>query len=390
MKNILNAKFAISFFTIYFSICSFSAFAQDSLYFYDITGTKLAPSNQAPIISIVRKEDTGWLKLDYFTHSKKLSSTYHYKDRDFKIKHGEFKSYFANESLANSGYYSNNHRAGFFESYYPNGMMYDSCKYINGLPAGTCNAWYPDGTLERQMQLDSVGNTTGIVIGYFPNGNISYKGRLVKGMRKIGPWTYYHENGNKASILKYPSLDETTLNQVPELKYDTIEGLPYDSLIDYTTAICFDENGMEQQGMEIKNTIGQYKDGINGWMKYLTSWLQGIADTRRSDVNTLTYTCYFSIGTDGKINNVLLSNKVNDQLDGEVRKIFLKSKPWIPPFHNNRKIPFMHRQAIIISPYEANKNLENAVPKKIISTELIGVPSGRGASGNPLNKNQYQ
>jgi len=362
----------------------------DSVYFYDISGTKIVPYEQAPIISIIRKEDSGWLKLDYFIHSKKLSSITHYKDNEFKIKHGESKSYHGNELLHSSGYYKNNIKEGFFESYYPNGFMIDSCRYINGFPAGNCVLWYPDGSIQRSLQLDTLGNTTGIQIGYFPNGTVSYKGRLAKGLRKIGPWTYYHENGNKASVLKYPSLDESILNQTPQLKFDTIEGMQYDSLTDYTSAICYDENGNEQPGQEIKNSIGQYKDGLNGWMKYLTNWFQGIADTRRSDVNTLAYVSYFSIGTDGKVYDVMLSNKVNDQLDKEVRNIFLKSKNWIPPFQNNRKIPIMHKQAIVISPYDANKSYEKVKPAQFATKEMIGVPSGRGSGGNPLNKNQYQ
>lgn len=369
---------------LFFIFISIDSIAQDAIRFYDISGTKIVSSEQAPIISIIKKEDTGWLKLDYYTYSKKLASNYHYKDSAFKIKHGAFKTYHANELMSFSGNYTNNLKDGFFESYYPNGIMSDSCKYINGLPIGNCNLWYSDGSIERQLQLDSLGNTTGIVIGYFPNGSISYKGRLAKGMRKIGPWTYFHENGKKASVLRYPNLDENTLNQAPELKYDTIEGLPYDSLIDYSSAICYDENGIEQIGVEIKNNIGHYKSGIDGWMKYLTSWLQSIADTRRDDVNTLAYLCYFTVGTDGKINDVLLSNKVNDQLDGEVKKIFLRSKLWNPSIHNNRKIPTMHRQAVVISPYNANKNLEDAKPNVIIKTIEKQV-----TGGNPLNKNQF-
>ena len=74
-------------------------------------------------------------------------------------------------------------------------------------------------------------------------------------MRKIGSWTYYHENGNKASVLKFPTLDETTLNQPPELKLDTLEGIRYDSLVEYSSAICYNEDGVEQAGCDFKNSL---------------------------------------------------------------------------------------------------------------------------------------
>ena len=50
----------------------------------------------------------------------------------------------------------------------------------------------------------------------------------------------------------------------------------------------------------------------------------------------------------------------------------------------------MHKQAIVISPYDANKSYEKVKPAQFATKEMIGVPSGRGSGGNPLNKNQYQ
>ena len=99
-------------------------------------------------------------------------------------------------------------------------MMRDSSHYKNGIITGISKSWYSDGTLEKILQMDSAGDGSGIAIGFFPNGVVSYEGRLAKGMRKFGPWNYYHENGNKASILFYPNLDESVLALAPELKYD--------------------------------------------------------------------------------------------------------------------------------------------------------------------------
>jgi len=385
----MRFKFLLLYIVSVFLLSSVTSIAQDSVYFYDFSGTKKTPIEQASIASIITQEDTGWLKLDYYTYSKKLKQIGRYKDREFKIENGAFKSFHANELIATSGYYKNGIRQGLFEAYYPNGMMEDSSYYINGIPVGNSISWYPDGTTQKLVQLDTLTNTTGIVVGYFPNGNVSYKGRLARGMRKIGIWNYYHENGNRASILKYPTLDESILNQAPSLKYDTLENMYYDSLVEYTSATCFDENGIEQKGCEIKNYTSQYKEGIHKWIRYLEDRMQGITNTIDGDQNTLIFICYFSTGTDGKINEVLLSNKVNKQLDNAVRNIFLKAKGWTSAMHNNRKIPFMHIQGMIFIPPEANKNLEN-VERKQIMYQTIEAKTSNGLPIGGVLKHDHE
>jgi len=364
--------------------------AQDSIYYYDLSNKPVSP-NAAAIISIARKEDSGWMRMDYFTYSKKIQQVGHYSDPSFQIKNGEFTTYFANEQLESNGSYSNNKKTGFHQNYYPNSMMSDSCKYTNDMPTGFCNAWYTDGSIKSILQMDTIGDGTGIAVGYFPTGVVSFKGRFAKGMRKSGTWTYYHENGNKASILKFPTLDEYTLNQIPELKFDTLEGIRYDSLVEYSSAICFNEDGIEQAGCNFINSLAQFKSGIPGWVNHLTNKLYGLANEYVKDNRSIIYTTYFTVTTDGKVTEALLTNKVHPVLDRTVGNIFTGSTKWLPAMHNNRKIPSMHKQAIVLAPISAMDVLNNQPPKRAVSTQMIAVPMGDGnRSGNPLNKNQYQ
>ena len=67
-------------------------------------------------------------------------------------------------------------------------------------------------------------------------------------------------------------------------------------------------------------------------------------------INTIVYIADFMVNTDGQLTNVILSNKINPSLDKVVMKIFTNPPGWTNAMHNNRKIPFMHRQAIILSP----------------------------------------
>jgi antitoxin component YwqK of YwqJK toxin-antitoxin module len=370
---------------LFFITISLSASSQDSTIFYDISKTKIVPLNEAAIISFINKEDTGWLKMDYYTYSQKLCAISRYLDKELKIENGAFKSYHGNELIANKGFYKIGKKHGLFESYYPNGFMQDSCKYINDIPSGNCISWYPDGSIQKLVQVDTTGNSTGIVVGYFPNGTVSFKGRIAKGMRKIGIWNYYHENGNKASILKYPSLDESILNSAPELKYDNFENVSYDAIVDFLSATCFDENGIEQDGCKINNSISQHNEGQMKWIKSLNDRFRRIGMTRKEDSIPLAYVSYISIGTDGNVNDVSLSNKIDNQLDSAIRNIFLKSNAWIPAMNNNRKIPFLYTHNINIVPNGALNNQNNTNTKRILK---ISIESRTlGGIGFPLNQN---
>lgn len=358
--------------------------AQDSIYYYDMSNKPASPQ-AAAVISIARKEDSGWLRMDYYTYSKKIKEVGHYKDHDFKIKNGSFTSYYANEQFHSSGEYKDNLGIGFHESYYPNGMMMDSCKLTNNIPTGNCNAWYPDGSIQQMYQMDTLGEGSGVIVGFFPNGVVSYKGRVLKGMRKTGAWTYYHENGNKASILKFPTIDATTLSMPPELKLDTLEGVRYDSLVEYSSAICFNEDGIEQAGCEFKNKLPEFKGGLKNWTNYLTNRMSGLAGEYVKDDKSIIYISYFTVNSDGKITEAILSNKVNPTLDKIIGNIFIGSTRWSGAMHNNRKIPFMHKQSIVLTSVYAMDPINNMKPSKITTT-IESRPSG----GNPLNRNQYQ
>ncbi len=333
----------------YLLLISNAAISQTSTFFSNMSGERSNSPISAPIISIVKKVDSLWLREDYYAYSRKIAKIGYYKDTGFKYNHGEYKSYHANEFLETSGYYIEDRRAGFFENYYPNGMMRDSSHYTNGILTGMCKSWYSDGSLEKILQMDSIGDGSGIVIGFFPNGNVSFKGRLAKGMRKIGPWNYYHENGNKASILYYHALDESVLAVRPELKYDSMEKTSYDSLTNYYKAICYDLNGNETSICEIKNTKPVYVKGEKGWTNYLMRSLEGFGNLIPNHTNPIVYIADFIVNTDGQLTNIVLSNKINPSLDKVIMKIFTNPSGWSNAIHNNRKIPFMHRQAIILS-----------------------------------------
>ena len=72
-------------FLVVFMLLSIVSTAQDSVYFYDLQKNAARPE-AATIISIARKEDSGWMRMDYFTYSKKMQEVGHYTDHTFKIK----------------------------------------------------------------------------------------------------------------------------------------------------------------------------------------------------------------------------------------------------------------------------------------------------------------
>jgi len=101
------------------------------------------------------------------------------------IQHGKFTYYYANQTIQSIANFDNNLKDGAYLSFYPNGMMRDSFHFKQNIPLGTCTGWYPDGTIRVEMQMDSIGKGKGMAVGFFENGNISFKGLLNEGIKKI-------------------------------------------------------------------------------------------------------------------------------------------------------------------------------------------------------------
>lgn len=343
MKKIAFINLLLAF------LCNYSIYAQEQINYYDSKWKRTTPE-AACFISIIKKEDTLWHRQDYFAANKQLQEDAYYKDAEMKIKHGQDIVYHPNGALSVLAFYNNNYRQGPYMQYYPNYMMMDSSNYKKGILVNLCSKWYPSGNPKLEMRLDSIGEGKGVIVGWFDNEQVSFKGKLNSGFRKEGPWTYYHENGNTASVLIYPKVSDTLLDQKILLKYDRIEDFAFDSASTYASKVCYDENGLEQQGCLIDFVEAKYNKKENNWSKYVETRAYSIINSFRFEGNPIIYKLYFTIGTNGEANSVMINNHSLKDLDREILNIVRLSNKWQPAMHNNRKMPVDMRQPIVIAP----------------------------------------
>jgi antitoxin component YwqK of YwqJK toxin-antitoxin module len=97
-------------------LISIAAISQISTFYSSLDGERSNSPIKAPIISIVKKVDSLWLREDYYAYSRKIAKISYYKDTGFKYNHGEYKSYHANEFLESSGNFKEDRRVGFLKT----------------------------------------------------------------------------------------------------------------------------------------------------------------------------------------------------------------------------------------------------------------------------------
>jgi hypothetical protein len=71
------------------------SFAQKKEAYYDFFWKPSSPENSR-YYSTVEKTDSGWLRIDYYTHSRSLQMKALYEDQDCKIQNGHGYYFHAN------------------------------------------------------------------------------------------------------------------------------------------------------------------------------------------------------------------------------------------------------------------------------------------------------
>jgi hypothetical protein len=321
--------------------------AQEVVIYYNASWQPVKSGNAVYISSVVKK-DSLWRRVDYYVSTRKTAREGWYNDAAATIRHGELLSFYLNGQLESRRSYRDNLMHGASFSYYPNGMMRDSFYFIRDVPSGLCTGWYPSGSIMVEMQMDSTGNGSGLAIGFFEDGSVSFKGKMGRGLRKTGNWFYYHTNGNRASVLQFPQEDNTGNVAAPQVTTDNFERTYYDSTVTYQNALCFDLNGVQQTPCTIINKVPVFQKGGEGWTQYLETQLYPILPKISQFPTPLRYTAVFTVGTDGKPGEVELDTKIDPSLDRDIRLIFQNAKKWVPATHNNRLLPYIHFQALTL------------------------------------------
>lgn len=339
----------ILFFILITICCNHNLQAQKTISYYTVKWELCQPENAA-YISVVEKKDSLWYRVDYFASPKKLFRDAYFKDAATTIKQGMERTFYTGGLWEQIIQYNNNLKEGVSISLYPNKLLIDSFNFKASIPYGICSSWYPNGKLMTEMQMDTTGNGSGLVIGFFENGQVSFKGKLGKGLRKQGNWFYYHENGNRAAVLQYATADSNVVLGAPQIKYDAFEKTYYDSTVLLTNTICYNTDGVQQQACEFVNKPAEYSGGISKWTSYLTNVLPSVVQRYTID-EPVRYKAIFMVNTAGKPEFTMLDNKINDAFDADILRVIEKSGKWLPAQHNNRVIPYTHIQSLTLGGY---------------------------------------
>jgi antitoxin component YwqK of YwqJK toxin-antitoxin module len=80
---------------------------------------------------------------------------YHYArylsaDGSVWIRHGLFRAYYEDGTLASEGHYEHGQESGLWRDYHANGQLAAEGEYVLGLEHGIWKYWNPNGTLESE------------------------------------------------------------------------------------------------------------------------------------------------------------------------------------------------------------------------------------------------
>lgn len=217
MKNIL-----ISFLFVHFAVSI--TVAQDTAFvYYDDNWEEIEDKDAAKYYrkAFVDSNKQYWA-YDYYLSSNKIQMIGTYKSKRYKNRHGNFVYYYENGQKTSEGIIENDKNTGDWHYWYENGKTKSFGSIDDGLLNGKWEYFFDDGQKKSEGYFEygkRVGDwffykdgvlatkeiyEDGKIVqaeGYFPNGNISFKGGYVNG-KLNGIWIYWNEDNR--IILKGP------------------------------------------------------------------------------------------------------------------------------------------------------------------------------------------
>ena len=271
-----------------------------------------------------------------------------FKDRQMKIKDGEFIIYYPKYIKAQETFYKNNHINGNWVSWYQNGTRMDSGAIINDHMSGLWKSWFPNGQLkiiavnkkeyseEDQALLElkhSVSNNHyGIKDGEFNswylNGNQESVGYFKNDVMD-GQWKWYFENGKESTIEIYKDGKITSLK-------------------------CFDSTGKDSAdfcSISKPATLKAYGD----YRQYIMENLIWPEQALKKKIEGVVH-IHIEISKNGEIKTLKLESD-KKILQDAVAGLFTKMGAWDPAVSHNRVIEW--QDDFDIPFYISNKDENN-------------------------------
>jgi len=116
-------------------------------------------------------------------------------------KEGEWKTYYENGQLKKNITYKNDAKTRERKWHYENGQLEETGKYKDGLQEGEWKTYYKNGQLYLISNYKD-GQQQGKIKSFFPNGQLIETG-LYKDSKREGEWKTYYKNGQLKEIKIY-------------------------------------------------------------------------------------------------------------------------------------------------------------------------------------------
>lgn len=117
-------------------------------------------------------------------------------------KHGIWKHWYENGQITSVREYNNGNRIGLSRVWFRNGKLKDSIKYTNDSKQIYWYAFHQNGKKNLEQVYNPPESMTELFKIYYKNGQLSQKGKLLKG-KNYGKWVEYDKKGNLISIQFY-------------------------------------------------------------------------------------------------------------------------------------------------------------------------------------------
>ncbi|HVG41874.1 MAG TPA: hypothetical protein VM888_09705 [Chitinophagaceae bacterium] len=190
----------------------------------------LTTSKNAYYYGVSVKRENSWYLYALYPDTTPLIKAY-YADKALKIKEGPYTVYYPKNRKAQEGHYHKNKKVGVWRFWYEDGTIKDSGFIKDDVLIGDWKSWHPNGKLlahstftdveptiatiikdEGEHQLNQLlGIRNGPFSSWYPNGVLEAKGNFSNNAMS-GLWTWYYENGNKATEEMYTNGSVSSLS----------------------------------------------------------------------------------------------------------------------------------------------------------------------------------
>lgn len=181
-----------------------------SMFFLFLSASVIASEDQGGRLNLVDEEGRKQGQWVYFGKDRpsagypedgKIEEGPYLNDR----KEGVWTKYF-NDGVTPKlkGEYHNSRPHGAFVKYYADGTVKETGNFVRNKYQDSLKRYHENGKLSYEAAFNDIGNESGNVKYFYPNGQVEYEYVAVDGVQS-GKAVRYHENGDVKEIINYSS-----------------------------------------------------------------------------------------------------------------------------------------------------------------------------------------